>query len=217
MTRRSCSFGLALAIIAAGILASPVAPVRRADASQAETDRPVILAVGESTTAGYGVDREDSYPAQLQRELDARGYRYRVVNHGVSGSTTRDALARLDRGMRLLPKIVIIALGGNDGGSRMPGEATRQNMTKLISMFKRVGATVFVTDRNLPTDDPSGSTLFAALAQEHGAVLIPPLLTGVSGHPDLLIADGRHPNADGYRIVVGHLLEHLEPYLIREY
>jgi acyl-CoA thioesterase-1 len=216
LTRTSCSCWLALALFAAAILASPAVLVLRADAAQADADRPVILAVGESTTAGYGVDREDSYPAQLQRELDARGYRYRVVNHGVSGSTTRDALARLDRGMRLLPKIVIIALGGNDGGSRMPGEATRQNMTKLISMFKRVGATVFVTDRNLATDDASG-TLFAALAQEHGAVLIPPLLTGVSGHPDLLIADGRHPNADGYRIVVGHLLEHLEPHLTREH
>ena len=97
----------ALAVLAAVALAFP----RNLEAggqetAQAGSDRPVILAVGESTTAGYGVDRELSYPAQLQQRLDERGYHYRVVNHGVSGSTTQAALARLDRGLALKPSIV---------------------------------------------------------------------------------------------------------------
>jgi acyl-CoA thioesterase-1 len=182
---------------------------------QADIDRPVILAVGESTTAGYGVDRDLSYPAQLQHALDERGYRYRVVNHGVSGSTTAAALTRLDRGLALKPRIVIIALGGNDAGSRVPIAVTRANLGKLISLFKRVGAEVFVTDRNLPGDDRDSPSIFAELAKEHHAVLMPPLLTGVAGHPDLLIADGSHPNGDGYTIIVRNIIEVLEPYLKR--
>ena len=197
----------ALAVFTAAAMALP-----RDVRGQADTERPVILAVGESTTAGYGVARDLSYPAQLQAALDQRGYAYRVVNHGVSGSTTGHALTRLSRGMGLLPKIVIIALGGNDGGSRVPSATTRANLGKLISMFKRVGAEVFVADRRLA----GGGDMVAELAREHHAVLMPPLLTGVDGHPDLLLGDGRHPNADGYAIIVGNLLKIIEPYLKKE-
>ena len=179
-------------------------------------DRPVILAVGESTTAGYGVGRELSYPAQLQQKLDERGYHYRVVNHGVSGSTTQGALARMDRGLALKPSIVIIALGGNDAGSRVPIENTRANLGKLISMFKRVGAEVFVTNRNLPGGGQESGSIFAQLAREYHAVLMPPLTSGVAGHPDLLIEDGSHPNADGYTIIVRRILEIIEPYLKKD-
>ena len=179
-------------------------------------DRPVILAVGESTTAGYGVDRELSYPGQLQQRLDERGYHYRVVNHGVSGSTTQGALARLDRGLALKPSIVIIALGGNDEGSRVPIENTRANLGKLISMFKRVGAEVFVTNRNLPGGGQDSSSIFAELARQYHAVLMPPLTSGVAGHPELLIEDGSHPNADGYTIIVRRILEIIEPYLKKD-
>jgi acyl-CoA thioesterase-1 len=179
-------------------------------------DRPVVLAVGESTTAGYGVDRELSYPGQLQQELDERGYHYRVVNHGVSGSTTQGALARMDRGLALKPSIVIIALGGNDAGSRVPVQNTRANLGKLISMFKRVGAEVFVTNRNLPGDKQDTDSIFAQLAREYHAVLLPPLTSGVAGHPDLLIEDGSHPNAEGYTIIVRNLLAVIEPYLKKD-
>jgi acyl-CoA thioesterase-1 len=202
----------ALALAAVGWV-SPDAPARAQDGAAADS-RPIILAVGESTTAGYGVPRDLSYPSQLQQELDARGYRYRVVNQGVSGSTTNDALARLSRGMSLLPKIVVIALGGNDAGNRVPIATTRANMSRLIGMYRRVGAVVIVANRNLPGDDGRDATsLFAELAAEHGAVLMPPLLSGVEGRADLLIGDGRHPNAEGYRIVVANLLPVLQPFL----
>jgi acyl-CoA thioesterase-1 len=183
---------------------------------QAGTDRPVILAVGESTTAGYGVDRELSYPGQLQRQLDEGGYRYRVVNHGVSGSTTLGALARLDRGLALKPAIVIIALGGNDAASRMPIESTRANLGKLISMFKRVGAEVIVANRNLPGGGQDSGSIVAELAREYHAVLMPPLTSGVAGHPDLLIEDGSHPNAEGYAIIVRNILAVIVPYLKKD-
>jgi acyl-CoA thioesterase-1 len=214
MTAWACSV-VARSILVATALALPQRAAAQGEVpGQAEADRPVILAVGESTTAGYGVPRELSYPGQLQTALDERGYRYRVVNQGVSGSTTQDALARLSRGMGLLPKIVIIALGGNDSGARFPIARTRANMDKLISMYRRAGAEVFVANRNLPGDEGRDSTtVFAKLAEEHRAVLMPPLLTGVDGHPDLLLDDGRHPNAAGYTIIVRNLLAILGPYL----
>jgi acyl-CoA thioesterase-1 len=205
--------GAALALAAVAWV-SPDAPARAQNGASAGDSRPIILAVGESTTAGYGVPRDLSYPSQLQQELDARGYRYRVVNQGVSGSTTNDALARLSRGMSLLPKIVVIALGGNDAGNRVPIATTRANMSRLIGMYRRVGAVVIVANRNLPGDDGRDATsMFAELAAEHGAVLMPPLLSGVEGRADLLIGDGRHPNAEGYRIVVANLLPVLQPFL----
>ena len=184
--------------------------------AQVDSDLPVILAVGESTTAGYGVDRELSYPGQLQQRLDERGYHYRVVNHGVSGSTTQMALTRLDRGMALKPRIVIIALGGNDAGAHLPVAVTRANVAKLISMFKRVGAEVFVTDRLQTTQDGRRESTFADLAKDNHAVLMPPLTAGVSGHPELLIGDGTHPNGDGYTIIVRNILQIIEPYLKKD-
>jgi acyl-CoA thioesterase-1 len=202
-----------LAVVATAMVAAPRETAAQSESPAVQVDpRPVILAVGESTTEGYGVRRDLSYPAQLQKELDKRGYHYRVVNHGVSGSTTFDALLRFDRGLALRPKIVLIALGGNDGGNRVPPEATRANLTKMMSLFKRAGAEVFLFDRNIRGTEG----MFAELAKEQHAILLPPLTTGVAGNPDLLIGDQSHPNAEGYTIIVANLLKDLEPYLQKQ-
>ena len=111
---------------------------------------------------------------------------------------------------------MIIALGGNDAGSRVPVETTRANLGKLISMFKRVGAEVFVTNRNLPGGGQDTGSIFAQLAREYHAVLMPPLTSGVAGHPELLIEDGSHPNAEGYAIIVRNILAIIEPHLKKD-
>lgn len=184
-------------------------------AAEAAPQTPVILAIGESTTAGFGVASHESYPAQLQSLLEARGYDYRVVNHGRSGSTTAMALAGLDRGLRLGPEIVIIALGGNDQGNRMAAERTKDNLRKLVSLFVRSGAEVFLADRSGRADRAQdGPSLFAELAAEEGAILIPSLRENVAGRPELLLADGSHPNAEGYAIVARQVFESIEPYLV---
>jgi acyl-CoA thioesterase-1 len=182
---------------------------------QAQGDLPVILTVGESTTAGFGVPTAFSYPSQLEVMLSDRGYAYRVVNQGRSGITTSMALNGLDRGLRLGPKIVIIALGGNDRGNRVATERTRQNLQKMVSMFVRVGADVFLADRNLRADGAGTDlpSMFAELAAQEGAILMPSLRAGVAGRPELLLADGSHPNADGYTIVARRILGLIEPYL----
>src|SRR5262245_14274057 len=109
--------------------------------------RPVILAFGDSVTAGFGVSPELSYPSQLQRELDKRGYSYRVVPQGVSGATTVEGLGRLQRALTLQPVIVILELGGNDVEYRIPPDVTRENLRKMIQRFKSGGTQVFLAGR----------------------------------------------------------------------
>src|SRR4029079_16899672 len=101
-------------------------------ALHANARQPVILAIGDSLTAGYGVPAESSYPAQLEQELKKRGFDYRVVNMGVTGSTTTHALGRMTRAMAIQPDIVIIQLGGNDAGQGIPKNVSRENLRIMI-------------------------------------------------------------------------------------
>jgi len=167
----------------------------------AQGERPVILAVGDSMTAGYGVAAEESYPAQLERELIRRGFNYRVVNQGVTGSTTAQALSNFTRGLALSPAIVIIQLGGNDAGAGIRPEVSRENIRTMIKRLKPGHARVFLAGGRFPYLDE--------LAKSEGVTLIP-FLDGVAGHPDLLISDGRHPNGEGYTVVVRNILKVLE-------
>src|SRR5215471_9195972 len=108
-------------------------------ALQASRHSPLILAIGDSMTAGYGVTSELSYPAQLEKELKNRGYNYRVVNQGVTVSTTTQALSRLNRALALQPDIVIIQLGGNDVSQGIPRNVSIENLRTIIQRFKPGG------------------------------------------------------------------------------
>src|SRR5262249_4665239 len=152
-----------------------------------------ILAIGDSMTAGYGVAADSSYPAQLERELKNRAYDYRVVNQGVTGSTTTQALSRLTRALAIQPDIVIIQLGGNDAAQGIPREVSRENVRTIIQRFKPGGARIFFAGGRFPYLDD--------LAKELDVPVIP-FLDGVAGHPELLLPDHAHPTAAGYAIVV---------------
>src|SRR5262245_43702577 len=166
--------------------------------------QPVILAVGDSMTAGYGVDPELSYPAQLEKELKKRGFDYRVVNQGVTGSTTTQALSRLNRALAVQAEIVIIQLGGNDASQGIPRNVSRENLRTMIARFKPGGARIFFAGGRFAYLDE--------LAKELNVPVIP-FLDGVREHRELLLADGAHPTAEGYAIVVHNLLKSLEPVL----
>jgi acyl-CoA thioesterase-1 len=177
--------------------------------SQAPDPRPVILAFGDSMTAGYGVPADMSYPAQLQRTLDERGYKYRVVNMGVTGDTTRGGLGRMSRALGAGPDIVILELGSNDRSNGISPMQTEDNLDQMIARFQKTHIAVVLAGRSLA----GGEDVYVKLANKYHATLIPSFLAGVSGNPNLTISDGTHPNADGYAIVVKTIMTSLEPLL----
>jgi acyl-CoA thioesterase-1 len=177
--------------------------------SQVPDPRPVILAFGDSMTAGYGVPADMSYPAQLQRTLDARGFKYRVVNMGITGDTTRGGLGRLSRALGAGPDIVILELGSNDRSNGISPLQTQDNLDQMIARFQRTHIAVVLAGRSLA----GGEDVYASLSNKYHLTLIPSFLAGVSGNPNLKISDGTHPNADGYAIVVKTIMTWLEPLL----
>jgi len=177
--------------------------------SQAPDSRPVILAFGDSMTAGFGVPEEVSYPSQLQKALDERGYKYRVVNMGLAGDTSRGGIARMSRALGTNPVMVILELGSNDRANGIPPQQTRDYLEQMITRFQRTRIEVVLAGRNIA----GGEDLYENLAAKYHLTLIPAFLAGVSGHSELTIADGTHPNADGYVIVVKTVLKSIEPLL----
>src|SRR5262245_40809318 len=112
--------------------------------------RPVILAFGDSLTAGYGVDPAAGYPARLQRKLDEQGYKYRVVGMGISGDTTSGGRARIKAALEQKPSIVILELGANDGLRGLPITQMQMNLEQMIQDFQKTGAKVILAGMTLP-------------------------------------------------------------------
>ena len=190
---------------AALIIYAIASPLR----SQTPDSRPVIVAFGDSMTAGFGVSAEMSYPAQLQTRLDQSGYRYRVVNMGITGDTTRGGLARMDRVFGTSPDIVILELGSNDRANGIPPSQTQNNLAQIIERFQKTRIKVVLAGRSLS----GGENVYPDLAAKYHVTLIPSFLEGVSGESSRTISDGTHPNAEGYAIVVKTVMKWIEPML----
>ena len=180
--------------------------------------RPIILAFGDSLTAGYGVQRGSAYPERLQKKLETLGYKYRVVNMGVSGDTTAGGLARLTAGLAVKPAIVILELGANDGLRGLPTTRTQANLEEMIAAFQKVGAKVILAGMTLPKNYGAAyvrafEDVFRDAAKTYNVSLIPFFLDGVAGNPKYTLEDLIHPNADGYVLVTDIVLKTLEPLL----
>lgn len=190
----------------------PAAPARPADS------RPVVVAFGDSLSAGFGAPAGQSYPDFLQKELDAAGYRYRVVNHGISGDTTSGGAARISEATALKPEVIILELGGNDGLRGLPIQTTRQNLAEMIEQSQASGAKVLLAGMTLPRNYGPGyirdfERIYKDLAREKGTALIPFLLDGVATRADLMQRDGIHPTPEGNRIVAATVFRYLRPLL----
>lgn len=180
-------------------------------------DRPVIVAFGDSLTAGYGLPPGQSYPDFLQRKLDEAGYSYRVVNEGVSGDTSSAGLVRIDSVIAHNPEIVIVAFGGNDGLRGLAVENMEQNLREIIQRLQQAGAKVVLGGMTLPPNYGreyvhAFEMVYPRLAKELDTALIPFLLEGVAARPELL-HDEIHPNAKGNEIVAGVVMDVLKPLL----
>ncbi|MBP2019014.1 acyl-CoA thioesterase-1 [Symbiobacterium terraclitae] len=200
--------------------AGQASAVRTPDPGVDRTGWPVIVAFGDSLTAGHGVEPDRNYPSQLQALLDELGYRYRVVNAGVSGEMTAGGLSRVGTVLEHGPEIVILELGANDGMQAVPPDEVRANLAAIVEQLQAAGATVVLAGMRAPPNygseyEAAFARIYPDLAEAYGLPLIPFFLEGVAGSPYLNQRDGIHPTAEGYAIVVINVLETLEPLLRR--
>ena len=180
--------------------------------------RPVILAFGDSLTAGLGVQPAAAYPARLQRKLDMLGSKYQVINMGISGDTTAGGRARMKAALQQKPSIVILELGANDGLRGLPVSQMQINLDQMIQDFKKGGAKVVLAGMTLPRNYgdayvKSFEDVFRGLAKKHDLPLIPFFLEGVAGDPKYTLPDLIHPNGDGYALVTDIVMKTLKPLL----
>lgn len=178
----------------------------------------VIVALGDSLTAGLGVTPDEAYPARLAERLAHEGYAYRVVNAGISGDTSAGALRRVDWVLRAKPEIVIVAVGANDGLRGQSVPALRQNLDAIVRRIRSSGARVLLAGMQIPPNYGDAFTHeFAAayqdVARRANVPLVPFLLEGVAGTTRLNQADGIHPNAEGHRVIAERLWQYLRPML----
>ena len=188
--------------------------------TQVSAERPRIVAFGNSLTAGLGVAPDQSYPAHLQRILDAAGYAYQVVNAGVSGETTAGGVRRVSWVLNSKPAIVILELGGNDGLRGLSLQETKANLERIIQQLQQASVTVVLAGMKLPPNygqDYTGGfeALYQALAKQYRLKMIPFFLDGVAGSSSLNQADGIHPTGEGYRLIVERVFPTLKPLLER--
>ncbi len=180
---------------------------------------PTLLVVGDSLSAGHGIDPARGWVALLQQRLHATGSPYRVINASISGETTAGALSRLPQLLASHhPQIVVIALGGNDGLRGLPPERMRANLAAMIERARAAGAGVLLVGVRLPPNyGPAFTEAFAeafrAVAQQQRVALVPRMLADVGGHRELMQDDGLHPNAAGQPQILDNLWPALQPLL----
>jgi acyl-CoA thioesterase-1 len=177
--------------------------------------------LGDSLSAGLGLERKDSVPALIQKRLDAAGYQYEVVNAGVSGDTSAGGLSRLDWSLEGHVEVLIVELGGNDGLRGLPVAQLRSNLEAIIARAKMRNITVILAGMEAPPNYGAAYTaefrqVFRDLARKHDLPFIPFFLDGVAGIPALNQGDGIHPNPAGARIVEQTVWRVLEPELEKQ-
>lgn len=192
----------------------PKTPATPADA------RPLIVAFGDSLSAGFGAEPGKSFPDYTQKLIDAAGYRYRVFNAGVSGDTTSDGVERMPEVIALHPAIVLLEFGGNDGLRGLPVSTTKANLAHMIEELQKSGAKVLLAGMTLPRNYgpdyiAAFDKVYVELAQQYRIPRIPFLLDGVGGVQRLMQNDGIHPTAQGNVIVAKTVFRYLEPMLER--
>lgn len=189
-------------------------------AQPAAASRPLLVCYGDSITAGNGLPYGQSYPDDLQRMLNARGYRYSVRNLGSSGATTTDALANLPSVLRLHPAIVILEFGGNDGLRGLPLSSSSRNLDQIIAALQKARIRVLLAGITLPANYGQDyirafDQIFRTLAAKHRVPLVPMIYKNLIDVPGTIQSDGIHPTAKGSKIIAETIWPVLGPLLIK--
>ena len=179
---------------------------------------PLVVALGDSLTAGLGLDADEVYPALLEHQLRTEGYELTVVNAGVSGDTTAAGLRRVEWVLEGDVRVLILALGGNDGLRGLPVAQMKRNLDDIISFARDRGVVVLLAGMEAPPNFGAVYTTkfrnaFSELAREHEVAFLPFLLDGIAGEPTLNQDDQIHPNAEGAALMAEHVHEALVPLL----
>lgn len=177
-----------------------------------------VLVMGDSLTEGYKLAKEEAYPYLMEQELKKNHPDIKVINGGVSGSTTASAMKRLDWYLRAKPDIMILALGANDGLRGVKTEETSKNLDAVIEKAKSSGIQVILAGMKLPPNfgkfyTEKFNNLFPHLAEKHKLKFIPFILQDVAGKSALNLADGIHPNPEGHKVMAKTVLKYLGPEL----
>jgi acyl-CoA thioesterase-1 len=189
-----------------------------ATASAAPPEK-ILVCFGDSITAGHGLESvSQSYPADLEKLLAARGYRYRVTNRGVSGDTTKDAVARVNSVVALHPDLVLVEFGGNDGLRGLSMEITRKNLDSVLTTLQAAHIKVLLVGITLPPNYgkeyvDSFDKVYRDAAAKHHVPLMPMLYQGIYTVPGTIQPDGIHPTAKGSQMIAEHLVPLVVPLL----
>lgn len=187
----------------------PQPPGRQAQAPQ--SDRVTVLFLGDSLTAGFGLDAEQAFPTLVGQMLEAEGLPVRIVNAGVSGDTTAGGVRRLDWLLGQSPDVVVVGLGANDGLRGTPLDAVEENLRQIVTRSRQAGAQVLLLGMLLPPNLGPDYTagfrdIYPRLAGDLDVPLVPFLLEGVGGVAHFNQADGVHPTAEGQEIIAATVL-----------
>jgi len=205
-------------MVFAPILVALMSTVVAAAPAAGPAARPRVVAFGDSLTSGRGIGRAQAFPAILQQRIDRDGLDYAMVNAGVSGDTSSRAMRRFDTALEGDVRVLVMALGANDGLRGVPVAALKSNLSRMIEKAQQRDITVLLCGMEaLPIYGWDYSVAFhnayRELAQQYGVTLVPFVLMNVIGNPDLMQPDRAHPNADGARAIADNIWPYLEPIL----
>ena len=188
--------------------------------TSAKAEQFTIVAFGDSLTAGYQLAAKDSFPSQLEKKLNLKGYNVKVVNSGVSGDTTASGLARLNWAIPQKTDAIIIELGANDALRGIPTKETRSNLEKIVKTMVERNIPILIAGMLGPKSYGEKyvtefETTYKDLSKQYNALLYPFFLKGVAGKNELNLSDGIHPNAKGISIIVDNILPSVEKLIDR--
>ncbi|MDZ4659976.1 MAG: arylesterase [Pseudomonadota bacterium] len=185
-------------------------------AADSEPPKKTVLILGDSITEGYGVEKEKSFPALLERLLHKQGKtEIRVFMAGIGGATTASGVQRLKYHFKENPDILVLALGANDGLRGLKVAETKKNLKETLRLAKTKGLKILLAGMKVPPNYGKNyaqefTKMFEILAREEKIALMPFLLEGVGGEQELNQEDGIHPNEKGHALIAKNLLQHLE-------